>query len=94
MRLKYLLAFYYVPGFLEECWGLFGWIELNIISVGPEMLFAYCHGGRMLCSCSYLATQGVKMVLEKWAKGGITQAKTQTDVPLQNEHFKRRMYWL
>ena len=40
---------------------------------------------------SYLATQGFEMVLEKWAVGGITQAKTQTDFPLLNGHFKKRM---
>ena len=44
--------------------------------------FAFLH--------SYLATRGVEMVLGKWAVGGITHAKTQTDVLLPNW---RRMYW-
>ena len=31
--------------------------------------FAYFHGGHTLCSHSDLATQGVKIILEKWANG-------------------------
>ena len=44
--------------------------------------FAYFHGGRTLCSRSYLSSSwGVKMALEKWAVGGMNRPTHRCSVP-------------
>ena len=52
-------------------------------------LCAYFHGGHTLCSRSYLATQGVEMVLEKWAVGGITQGENTNRRSAREQTFEK-----
>ena len=92
MHLQYLSAFYYVSdhaAFQKDGQGFLGRVELNVISVGPVRLLTSM---AVACCFRVLIWQPgvVKIVLEKWAVGGTTQA--QTDIPLRNRYVKRRIY--